>query len=1031
MSDDPLEFSSKEESQDESMTAAFIQELDDLVLNLENAIIELENNPNNEDQTHAVFRLFHNLKCSASMMSFKILVDLAHYCEGLLELVRTGSMRLQSDHVDSLLEALTAVKSVAKNLGSTGSEGEERYFSLLHRLNEHTKKTGEAKEEAIEEIDEERIKGEKTSEDDLIKVSRTLIEQMMLLVSEFMLLKNRIQWVQNRYPKDADFLDRCQELEHFSGKLQRSILKLRLSPVAPLFSSMRRVVRTVSKMLNKPVNFDVSGSDTLLDRSILDVLQDPLMHMIRNAIDHGIESIGERKGKSKPEKGNIELSASYRSGEVHISVSDDGGGLDTDKLKKTAVEKNLYSKAQADQMTRLEAYSLIFLPGFSSAEKVTETSGRGVGMDVVKEGIESVGGQIDIQSEIGAGTSFTIRLPLSLAIVDCLGFKVDGQTYAISQVNVEEVVSLDTETVRNNLKEVNGGGRILVVRDEPLPILKLGDIFDFSDAEARAFIQVRHGKYRFVLEVGEIIGPMSIVSQPLPPIFVESAPFSGITKQGDGSLLFQVDVAKLFNHVHAKVSTRKHHHRHQNRGLAGNSAEGALMSSSEIRRLQQKIITFRNNQHFCIPVQRAKRIVFVSREEIHEIGDLGKSYITLDNETIPLVWIEEAVLHQDRIRAETYSLLICNQNRTQFGIPMHQFLGIQRMPEYYETSVAEDGVLGSTVIDNDSYLLLDLPRIINHFTHKDVEIENRKLTSHTKRILVAEDDSFFASELISSLTSSDVEITLAEDGLIAKEMLEDKIELGEAQFDLLVSDIEMPNLTGLGLIRWIRSHDKLKKLPVLAYTAINTDEMRKKVMAAGGDEFISKMNLENLLDTVTRYLNGDNDDAAKRAAVEAEKHKISRIMTFSIGEHWFALPMESIKEVSPISPAAPIPYAKLASMSTLTSFRGIMIPVIDLGEFFGLRNKLDKPPTEQAVIEADNMHFAILVDKIGEVIVESRLNIGDGLPMVTEQDRIVSEYALDVYNYNEAIVTLLDKVKLSSVCKAKNKNEGSLEEKAA
>lgn len=716
--------SAEEASHEGAMLATFLQELSDNVLSLETNLIELEKTPGDKDKINTVFRTFHNLKGSSSMVGLPILVDLAHWSESVLDLVRNDKLELTSLHVDLLLESLNAIRDVHGRLSATKSEGSRRYFNILARLSDVVDAVDTSK--AIDLGDKEGKEGPAEShaatgggDDELMKVSRHLIDQMMLLVGDFMMVKNRFEWLKTRYASDVELFDNCRELDAFSSKLQRNVLKLRLSPVSPLFASMRRVVRTTGAEVGKKISFELHGDDTLLDRSILDVLPEPLMHLVRNSIDHGIEPKHVRVEANKPEEGHVALRAQYKSGEIHITITDDGKGIDVAQIRNRGIEKGFVTAAQAQTMSAAEILNLIFMPGFSSVEQVTKVSGRGVGMDVVRSAVEKVGGQVEIQTEVGVGTTFTLRLPLSLAIIDCLGFRVGAQCYAVSQINVEEVYSSSSTQAGQHLRELVDGSRVLVVRDVPLPVLPLSKIFGAPECSDCAFILVRHGKSRFVLQVDSIISPISIVTQPLPPAFATMAPFSGITKQGDGSLLFQIDIAKLAGFVHHSA-TATATRRNTYMTTEGRTESAAMLTSSDIRRLQQKVITFRNIQRFCIPVQRAKRIVHVRRSDIKEIGERKTSYITLDGQTLPLLWVEEILLNATRIIKDDYAVIVFQIDNRQFGLPMSEFTDIQRMPENYDRSLAEDGINGSTVIDGDTYLLIDLHAIAARATGKRV-----------------------------------------------------------------------------------------------------------------------------------------------------------------------------------------------------------------------------------------------------------------------------------------------------------------------
>ena len=1003
-------------SADPQVFGIFVQELTETVTNIEASLLDLEREPKNKDLVNTTFRSFHNLKGSSAMMGFNGLKEICHYSEGVLDLVRSGKLILAQHHVDVLMAALAAIRDISEIIKTQHKEGSERYFYLLHQLVEVVKEaTADTQQvSSTEEKKDGKGSAKKGNEDEIVKVSREQIELLMLLVGEFISLKNRISWLKEKFGSDRKFLDICQELEIYSQKLQRNVLKLRLSSVGPMFASMRRVARATAGKVNKQVEFDYEGGDTLLDRSILDVLSEPLMHMIRNSIDHGIEKRELRLERNKPEAGRVTLKADYKSGEVHVAVTDDGGGIDAVFVKNKAVSQQLITPQQADALSHQEAINLIFLPGFSGAEAVTETSGRGVGMDVVRSTIQGVGGQVDIHTELGAGSCITMRLPLSLSIVECLSFEVGGQAYALPQLNVEEVSSLSSHAVQENMKISAGGGRILVVRDCPLPVISLAELFERPQTKTESLIQVRYGKNRLVLEVGRILGPTSILSQPLPPAFSETAPFSGITTQGDGSLLFQVDVDRLFKHVETYTVVKKK--TSANRGLAGSNQEGSLMTSSDVRRMQQKIIAFKNTQYFCIPVQRARRIVFIEASQIKSLHKGAMSYVTLENETVRLIWLEKLLLSQDSPAAKVFSLLIVLFDGVPYGIPMHEFQGIKRMPENYDTSLAERGISGSTVVDGETHLLLDLPEVIKMELALAAAATKQQADSvkakRRLRVLAAEDDKFFSSELKATFKGNDIDVVMCTDGLEAKNRLTNPKSAEE--FDAVVTDIEMPNLTGLGLIRWMRATEHLKTMPVVAYTAITTEDMRKKVMSMGAHDFISKMSFEPLLRRLDAISKGQTAIALPGEFSKQEAKTFqSRIVTFQIGSSWFGLPMENIKEVSPITPSAPLPECPIW-LNRVTSFRGSMIPVLNLEAFF------DVPPSnslqyEQAVIQVGDVVLAIIVSRIGEVLVESMLSPGEGVPKQQENDKKLAHFLKGVYAKDSRLISLLDPAKVTEL----------------
>lgn len=1009
---------------DANTMAIYVQELGETATNLEKTLIELEKEPGNADKVNTAFRLFHNLKGSSAMMGFNTLKEVCHYTEGLLDKIRSGACALESTHIDLFMESLGAIRVLAETLQGTGLEGKERFFLLLHKLDEATKiaiagskNGGDGPETGIDKKSEAEAGARGRGEgDEVIKISRENIDTLMLLVGEYISLKNRAIWLKRKYSTDRTFIDLTHELETFAQKLQRNVLKLRLSSVGPVFNSLRRVVRTTAQQLGKKVDFEVAGTDTLLDRSILDVIGEPLMHMIRNSIDHGLEMPNVRVERNKPETGRLLLKADYRGGEVHISINDDGGGIDPERILKRALSMNLVKEAQTSALTRQEVIQLIFLPGFSSVEKVTETSGRGVGMDVVKSTVLSVGGEIDVQTEVGIGTTITLRLPLSMSIIDSLSFEVAGQAYAIPQVNVEEVYSLGAFEVRESLRDLPGGAKSLTVRGVPLPVLSLGGLLGNKTAAAESLLQLRQGKKRFVVEVGRILGPTSILSQPLPSSVAPDVPFSGITTRGDGSLLFQLDVEKVSRGIQSHTITRRKS-RSENRGAAGTGAEGALMSSSDVRRLQQKIITFSCGQNFCIPVQRAKRIVYLLDEQISTLGEGKSHYVTLEGETIRLIWVEKHLLAKAPLRAASYSLVLFQHENVTYGIPTSTFHGIKRMPDIYDTTLAEPGIQGSTVIDDETILLLDLPTLvqIELGLGSDSKAKIGKASASSQaapaRVLAAEDDKFFASELLATLRGQGIDVVLCEDGLIAKNALSDPAFA--STFSAVVTDIEMPNLTGLALIRWMKATPHLANMPVIAYTAISTQDMKTKVMHAGALDFISKMSFDPLLRRLNALFSGQHDLVLSDAKPPLVDSAVLRLVSIYLGNQIYGLPMQVIKEVSPVSPSAKVPGAP-PWCDTVTFFRGHSIPVLQLARYFGLPQG-ESGQTEQAVVEIAGRVFALIIDRVGEVLVENALVQGEGYPAHTAEERAMAEMVKQVYRRGDDIVLLLDGQRLSDV----------------
>lgn len=1017
---------------------AFLQEFETTTTELERQLIELESNPQNADLTNAIFRSFHNIKGSSSLLGHKVLPDLMHYAESLLNLVRQGSASVTESMITILLDVLSSMKGLAANLGESGKEGDERYFDVLDRLVKEMKSATkqEAAEGAGQKADSGKKdkKSEKSDDEGLVKVSKGLVEQIMLTVGNFMTVENRFQFLKNKYSEDFDFVDNCTQLSDQLQKMQQAVLRMQLASVHTLFTSLHRVVRATSTETKKKVNFETKGTDTLIDRKILDQLNEPLIHMVRNACDHGIESADKREKANKPAEGQVTLEAFYRGGEVFVQLTDDGGGMDPERLKAKAIEKGLITDAEAREMSPQEAFHIIFRPGFSSAEKVTNISGRGVGMDVVRQAIDAIGGQIDIESNLGAGTTFTLRLPMSLSIVECLEFLVGGQKYAVQQVNVEEVFSAESQTVREGLHAVNAQSQVLNIRNIPVPVLPLGSVFHNPSTRSTSelqYILARHGETRFCLAVDHIVGPCSLVTQPLPAVYATQAPFSGVANRGDGSLLFQLDLGKLADLVTARNGEK--------RGARRAAGQG---TSSDLRRISQKIIVFEAHERLTLPVHAANQIVTARASDLHEVN--GRSFFTLDGESIPLLWVEETLIKKPRIELPQYTIMVYAIDGKTFGMSLGHFKGIHRMPAEFDDTLQSEGVMGSMVFENETFLMLDMhvltAKAFPHSIRKVADVRT------IRRVLLAEDDPFFRGQIVSYLKANDYQVVDFPDGYEAKQALEDPEFV--KSIDAIVSDIEMPRMDGIALLRHVKNNDSTRHLPVVMLSAITTREVVTKVLKIGANAYVTKMHNSQVIQELKKIDAAKGSQSNKMTPTEYATDRINsqagrseRIVTFSLAGNLFALPMSRIKEVSKRSKSARIGGFP-GWMHHVTSFRGKFIPVVQLRTLFQLAepdtvvstepgteesrtpgrqasSSSAAPIGEQIIMEVDGTHLCIEVDGLGEVLLLSQLKHGAGLPGLSNFEKHISQFVDGVYKRGSDLICLIQAKALETYCSQK------------
>ncbi len=395
-----------------------------------------------------------------------------------------------------------------------------------------------------------KAKKNKKEEVETIRIDIERVSTLMNLVGELVLDRNRIVKLTSRFRSNCEDIDAIEELNEAIAGMSRSVsdlqevvMKLRMQPVKRIFSKFPRIVRDLAKKVGKKINLELEGEDTEIDRSILNQLEDPLIHLVRNAIDHGIEPPEERIAKGKPEYGTIILSALQEGDRIIVSIEDDGRGIDPEKVKKKAIEKGLIKPEQAEQMSDKEAYELIFMPGFSTVDQVSDLSGRGVGMDVVANVIHSLRGSIEVESELGRGTKITMKLPLTVAIIRTLMVGVNNRIFAIPLFSVVEIIKYRKE----DIKDV-GIYKSLMLRDEVYLFFHLNELFDIkSKSENKFVIIINIGEKNIAIAVDNLYGEEEIVIKPLGEMLKDIEGIAGATITGEGKVVLILDIKSLIN----------------------------------------------------------------------------------------------------------------------------------------------------------------------------------------------------------------------------------------------------------------------------------------------------------------------------------------------------------------------------------------------------------------------------------------------------------------------------------------------------
>ena len=736
--------------------------------------------------------------------------------------------------------------------------------------------------------------------EDTLRVNVGLLDTLMNLAGELVLSRNQFQAaiVQNNHRM---LNSAGQRLSQVTSEIQDAIMRTRLQPIENVFSKLPRVVRDLSNSLGKEVRLDVRGKEVALDRSLVEGLSDPLTHMVRNAIDHGIESPAERKRAGKDRSGILRVEARHEAGQVVIEISDDGKGIDGKRVAQAALAKGLITAEQLKAMSAQDQMGLILLPGLSTAEKVSDVSGRGVGMDVVKTNLDRLGGQLDINSMPGQGSLFRIKLPLTLAIIPALIVSAEGERFAIPQINVEELLRIRPEETKSRI-EVVGETEVLLLRDRILPLLRLeeylGVIPTYAEAgeqrelDRRAALADRRsphyseegepvinsdmprpgptiprrsggrrGKVRGALEIAVITTGMfqyalvvqafhnteEIVVKPLGHHLKESREYAGATILGDGAVALIIDAAGLA--AKAELTSAAAIQR-------AKELEEGDKKENDAEQSSHSLLLFRNapEEHCAIPLGAVRRIERIKPEQVENAG--GRRTMRYREQSLPLVTLADTAQVQTISGARDLAVIVSNIYGREVGLLGAMPVDVAEGGAAIDSSThRQTGIAGSAVIGGHTTLIADLVELVDA-VYPDWGIKAKSehavaaASAEQATILLAEDSDFFRSQLRRFFEADGYAVLDAADGEIAWSLLQknsDKVQL-------VVTDIEMPNMNGLDLTRHIRADNRVAGLPVIALSSLASDEDMAQGKSAGVDDYQIKLDRDALMGRVHSLL---------------------------------------------------------------------------------------------------------------------------------------------------------------------------------
>ncbi len=751
--------------------------------------------------------------------------------------------------------------------------------------NEHTTETGASPEmpnNAKETDDVSRTTKASRDHAETVRIHVDILDQLMTLAGELVLVRNQHMLSANR--SDPVTRGISQRLDIVTSELQETIMRTRMQPIGNVFSKLPRIGRDLSKKLKKGIEITTTGNEVELDKTILESLADPLMHIIRNSCDHGIETPAARERLGKAAAGRISVRAYHEGGQINIKVTDDGRGIDVEAVRRKAEDAGFRTEAQLAAMTEKEILSLITLPGFSTAKKTTDVSGRGVGMDVVKTAIEQLGGSLDLDSTLNKGTSITLRLPLTLAIIPCLVVTVGAYRYAIPQVNLEELVCLYDEDLRTKI-ECAGNQEVYRLRNHLLPMVRLNEVLDRSEPftdlaqgeitetyrkqqdalgkdaktshRSLTFAVVKVGTQRFGLMVDRVIGTEEIVVKPMHPSLKTLGIYSGATVMGDGQVALILDIEGIAHHAGVQLKARQDDTEQQ--------ATDELCVSDA-----QTVLLFKSgpSEQFAVSLPMIRRIERITVDRIERIGD--KQYVTIDGASTLLLHLENVLNVSPCIEQEEISLLLPKHVERPFGIVMSNVVDIaEATTQLNIDSYDEAGVLGTAIVANQMTLFLDIYRLIE-LAEPDWFAQRRKSSPPPQeniRILLVEDTLFFRRLVKGYLEADNYRVTTAEHGKEALEILE------QNDFDLVISDIEMPVMNGFEFIKALRRNPKYEHQPAIALTALSSEADMALARESGYDRYRVKIDREELLREVADLLGSRTIPSPKHTITAAPRRQ--------------------------------------------------------------------------------------------------------------------------------------------------------------
>ncbi len=752
----------------------FLVESDENLSAVEQDLVDLEGHPNQEGALARIFRAIHTIKGTCSFLGYSKLEGLAHTGETLLSLARDGERALTNDVVSALFKMVDAVRQMLGAIEQTGNDGTNEYQDLKNILvalqkgempPSATEKPGPSvsspesvpKAAEVSDKSQEQLTGVETSAAEVkevpvsppqssvkktnaaptaaadvkgpsaaessIRVDVGLLDKLMNMVGELVLTRNQIGQGLSKL-EDPSLLHASQRLSLITTELQEGIMKTRMQQIGNIWSKFPRVVRDLAPTLGKEIRLEMEGKDTELDKTLIEAIKDPLTHLVRNSVDHGIEIPAIREERGKPREGLLLLRAYHEGGQVNIEITDDGGGINVDRVVEIAIKKGVTTAEQVSKMSERELLGLIFQSGFSTAEKVTNVSGRGVGMDVVKTNIEKIGGTIDISSAPGHGSTFKLKVPLTLAIIPALIVTSAGERFAIPQASLLELVRVDGENGVQNIEYIQGAP-VYRLRGQLLPLVYLNKVINlgtqpYSEEEddmssiASNIVVLQDDGRRFGLVVDEVNDTEEIVVKPLSKQLKGIPIFAGATIMGDGKVALILDVLGLVQKANLRDGDK-----------VQSDSEAMNGSTNAEHTLQTLLLVQVGSQgRVGIPVSHIARLEEM-QEKVKEVAG-GHEVVQYRGTILPVFRLSSMLAacgFETEEQSGTFQMVVVRSKERQVGIMVDRIMDIVDVSLGPLTRSDQPGILGSAVVQDRVTDLLDIESVWQKTQLSEAELE--------------------------------------------------------------------------------------------------------------------------------------------------------------------------------------------------------------------------------------------------------------------------------------------------------------------